>query len=552
MTLQEECRLSYYEEVRQLSQNHNVFLVRHQESQQLFVRKVLTAYNLEIYHYLKDHPIDNTPKIYDLIEDEGRLIVIEEYIEGKTIQEILDKHANNLPQDWTYRIIVQLCHIVENLHKVHPPIIHRDIKPSNIIVTDLQEVKLLDLNAAHLVDMTKAEDTVLMGTKGYAAPEQYGFGQSDVRTDVFALGRLLEQLCPDNKRYDAIVSKATQIDPGKRFQSVQEFEEALRITSFLDRDSVKTVLMAGIVLTLVLIIVVCFGNAKGKGPEENTEVSVSEMIIAEAGPEDESADDMAEKSITTEIDEIQQSDDNERGESVKEPTVSDVTENEQVDEDAGETKEPAITPEPTISPLPTLEPTATPTPTPPPTSTPSPTNTPTPTETLPERRMINGIETRRFYYEGFYFYIPTYYVNQGQWPDSNAIQFMPEGRTLRFSDLGADSATLVLSSMDQFYEYADTPPSQMQAIDMSLKSGFLIIYRKLAECLNMEIAGYPATKVTILGDQGSGYSDLATSKVHIYDAEHQKTIIFGVFLETTDEMNYKFDFDELIKYIYHE
>ena len=226
MTLQEECRLSYYEEVRQLSQNHNVFLVRHQESQQLFVRKVLTAYNLEIYHYLKDHPIDNTPKIYDLIEDEGRLIVIEEYIAGETLQKILMEHGMP-PQAWVCGIMHQLCCIVEELHAVQPPIIHRDIKPSNIIVTDLQEVKLLDMNAAHLSHPDKKEDTVLMGTRGYAAPEQYGFGQSDVRTDVYALGKLMEQMGAGNGRYARIIRKATQVDPKRRYQSVMQLEAAL-------------------------------------------------------------------------------------------------------------------------------------------------------------------------------------------------------------------------------------------------------------------------------------------------------------------------------------
>ena len=121
----------------------------------------------------------------------------------------------------------QLCCSVEELHAVQPPIIHRDIKPSNIIVTDLQEVKLLDMNAAHLSHPDKKEDTVLMGTRGYAAPEQYGFGQSDVRTDVYALGKLMEQMGAGNGRYARIIRKATQVDPKRRYQSVMQLEAAL-------------------------------------------------------------------------------------------------------------------------------------------------------------------------------------------------------------------------------------------------------------------------------------------------------------------------------------
>ena len=87
-------------------------------------------------------------------------------------------------------------------------------------------------------------------------------------------------------------------------------------------------------------------------------------------------------------------------------------------------------------------------------------------------------------------------------------------------------------------------PNAQQAVEMSLRSGFLIVYRKLAECTNMEIAGYPATKVTIIGDQGSELSNLATSKIHIYDVENQRTIVFGIFLRTEDEMAFKYDYDE--------
>ena len=91
-----------------------------------------------------------------------------------------------------------------------------------------------------------------------------------------------------------------------------------------------------------------------------------------------------------------------------------------------------------------------------------------------------------------------------------------------------------------------------QAVEMSLKSGFLIVYRKLAECFNAEVAGYPATKVSIIGDQGGERCDLGTSKIHIYDVENQRTIVFAIFYRLDSELEFKYDFDELLKYIYHE
>lgn len=87
-----------------------------------------------------------------------------------------------------------LCEILEKLHSVTPPIVHRDTKPSNIIITNYEHVVLLDFNAAKYFADTDTADTILLGTKGYAAPEQYGFGSSTPQTDIYALGILLKEL----------------------------------------------------------------------------------------------------------------------------------------------------------------------------------------------------------------------------------------------------------------------------------------------------------------------------------------------------------------------
>ena len=148
----------------------------------------------------------------------------------------------------------QVCRIVEELHSVRPPIIHRDIKPSNIIITQEHAVKLLDLNAAHQIHFQKAEDTVLMGTKGYAAPEQYGFGQSDVRTDVYAMGKLMEQMGANQSRYAHIVKKATQMEPKKRYRDIEEMERALDI----QYKTPLVVLYFFIMIVLLIFIVLVF------------------------------------------------------------------------------------------------------------------------------------------------------------------------------------------------------------------------------------------------------------------------------------------------------
>ena len=121
------------------------------------------------------------------------------------------------------------------LHSANPPILHRDIKPSNIIRTADGSIRLLDMNAARQADPMKKEDTQQIGTVGYAAPEQYGFGASSVQTDIYSTGVLLNELVtgvlPKDRmprgRLGKIIKKCTRIDPKDRYRSVKELQSAL-------------------------------------------------------------------------------------------------------------------------------------------------------------------------------------------------------------------------------------------------------------------------------------------------------------------------------------
>ncbi len=129
--------------------------------------------------------------------------------------------------------MIDLCNILEKLHSLNPPLIHRDIKPSNIMITSYDRVVLLDFNAAKYCssDADRTSDTVLLGTQGYAAPEQYGFKESSPQTDIYSLGIVLREataaLAINTHNYDAIINKCTQMDPRKRYRSVKELKMAL-------------------------------------------------------------------------------------------------------------------------------------------------------------------------------------------------------------------------------------------------------------------------------------------------------------------------------------
>lgn len=228
--------ISYYKTIATLNEPHKIYLVQHQEAQKIYVKKVLDVYNKDIYLHLFRTHINGTPRIIDLYEEDHQLTVIEDYISGSSLQEVMDASSlgktNILNETTIYYYMMELCTILERLHALQPPIIHRDIKPSNIIITEHNHVILLDFNAAKYFTNTDSNDTVLLGTQGYAAPEQYGFGSSTPRTDIYALGILLKELTSAlpalSKKYNTIIAKCIQINPKDRYQSVTELKVALR------------------------------------------------------------------------------------------------------------------------------------------------------------------------------------------------------------------------------------------------------------------------------------------------------------------------------------
>ena len=177
------------------------------------------------------------PKIYELLPDNNTLTVIEEYLSGETIQEILFSGTRFSDRD-TLRILLDVCDILSRLHSSQPPIIHRDIKPSNLMIRPDGSIYLLDFNAAKYADDTRTSDTVLLGTAGYAAPEQYGFGASTIQTDIYSLGRLMQVMLTG--RLDTpysgpaasqalihIIEKCTQLDSSHRYDSVSKLKQDL-------------------------------------------------------------------------------------------------------------------------------------------------------------------------------------------------------------------------------------------------------------------------------------------------------------------------------------
>lgn len=222
---------SDYKEIASLNPAHGISIVQDISDHKIYIKKVLSVFQPDVYKQLMQVHINGTPCIYAIEKQEDKLIIIEEYISGNTLDELMDKGRFFTRKD-ICSIITQLCCILNRLHTLTPPVIHRDIKPSNIMLTPKGKIYLLDMNAAKYSDPEREEDTRLLGTKGYAAPEQYGFGSSTPQTDIYSCGRLLEDLlrhsdAASDPVLNNIVSNCCNLDPHNRYADALTLSAAI-------------------------------------------------------------------------------------------------------------------------------------------------------------------------------------------------------------------------------------------------------------------------------------------------------------------------------------
>ena len=218
-----------------------IFIGELDDSSQVIV-KLLKNANIDIYKTLASIKSLHFPEILELFENtengESELTIIEEYIEGETLSDLL--HKKSFSHDEIFNLMQQLCDGISFLHQMNPPFIHRDLKPQNLILTKDGILKIIDFNAARIYKSDSSADTVHLGTAEYAPPEQFGYSQTDVRSDIYCLGIILYEIAygkefkPKNTRQflmpnglDSIVARCTMYDPEQRYQTVQELQADL-------------------------------------------------------------------------------------------------------------------------------------------------------------------------------------------------------------------------------------------------------------------------------------------------------------------------------------
>jgi len=216
------------------------------------IKKVTYENNINLLaepNILKHLDHRSIPKIIDIEEDNESIYIIEEFVDGINLKSF--KLQNEIIDIKRILIwILQLCDVLRYLHNRSPhPIIYRDLKPDNIMVMENDQVKLIDFGIAREYKEESNNDTVPIGTRGYAAPEQYGIGQSDERTDIFSLGitiyflltgknlshppykiQIPEQIHTDiESELFNIVLKCCEILPDNRYQSIDELEHNIKM-----------------------------------------------------------------------------------------------------------------------------------------------------------------------------------------------------------------------------------------------------------------------------------------------------------------------------------
>lgn len=239
MTLEEESRLSFYRELTVLDEKKNIVLVQDIRNSELCVKKTIDIYSRDVYEQLASVRIEGVPAVKECVADDGKLIVVEEYVQGRSLKQVLDEHGL-LNEEQAYEIAVQLVDILVRLHQLEPAIVHRDIKPSNIIIEKNGHVNLIDFNAARHVNADKNEDTRMLGTVYFAAPEQFGFGQSDERTDIYGLGATINYIMTGDKPgagiaeciFSDILKKCLMVDAKDRYQSAEELRGVLDMLNY--------------------------------------------------------------------------------------------------------------------------------------------------------------------------------------------------------------------------------------------------------------------------------------------------------------------------------
>ena len=245
---------------------------------------------MEIMEKMADRKLSGIPKTYRIFEENGEVYLVREYIEGMSLaQMVLQK--GGISEAEICRISRKICQTAEQFQNPDEPMIHRDIKPENIVVTPGSEVVFIDFGTMRSYKKDGSRDTFVVGTRGTAAPEQYGYTQTDQRTDVYAIGQTMlymvsesyemNQLseCAVSRRMKKIIEKACSFEPDKRYGDAAQLRRAVEKCQANNRKKVYK--KAGAVFGLIAAGYILAIFSQDGTVSENKRIETAEQSAAE-------------------------------------------------------------------------------------------------------------------------------------------------------------------------------------------------------------------------------------------------------------------------------
>lgn len=230
MSIFETMDLQELNKVTELSRTEKscVWLVSTEKGKEFAILKEYQNKDLfPLYERLKNVQSKYFPQIYQLVSQEDAVLLLEEYLPGETLQAKLEGEKKLTGEEIT-GYICAICEALQGLHNTNPAIVYRDLKPENVMITPDNQLKIVDFDASREYKEEQSRDTVILGTKEYASPEQYGFMQTDIRTDVYSLGIVYAELLEHadvsasyRKEAKKIIQKATMFAPDDRYPNME-------------------------------------------------------------------------------------------------------------------------------------------------------------------------------------------------------------------------------------------------------------------------------------------------------------------------------------------
>ena len=252
---------------------------------------------MEILEKLADRKLSGIPKAYRIFEENREVYLVREYIEGTPLaQMVLQK--GGIPEAEICRISRKICQTAEQFQNPDNIMIHRDIKPENIVITAGGEAVFIDFGTMRSYKKDGSRDTFVVGTRGTAAPEQYGYTQTDQRTDVYAIGQTMlymvsesyemDQLseCNISRKLKKVIEKACSFEPDKRYTDASELSRAIEKCQKNSRKTLwkKTGAAVGLIAAGYILAFLFFGmtetqNERIAATDQNVEQSQNNPVV---------------------------------------------------------------------------------------------------------------------------------------------------------------------------------------------------------------------------------------------------------------------------------